>query len=85
MEYNNPYIIRLFSYQKEGIAKGRKYNVSEISTKIRTQLSDNSKDKLMQIYQFKDKTTLEKAIKYCKEKSGGEIDNWCYKINKKEL
>lgn len=71
--------------QEDGIKKGKKFNISEISKKIRTQLSDWSKDKLMQIYQFQDKTILDKAIKYCKEKAGGEIDNWCYKINRKEL
>ena len=71
--------------QVEGIKKGKKYNISEISKKIRTQLSDVSIDKLIQTYQFKDKIILDKAIKYCKEKAGGEIDNWCYKINRKEL
>jgi hypothetical protein len=71
--------------QKDGISKGRKYNVSEIANKIVNQLNEYTQEKLIQMYQFKDKTTLEKAIKYCKEKAGGEIDNWCYKINKKEL
>jgi hypothetical protein len=71
--------------QKEGIVKGRKYNVSKIANKIITQLNEYNEDKLIQMYQFKDKATLDKAIKYCKDKAGGEIDNWCYKINKKEL
>lgn len=82
----NEIIKKMFLFiQEDGIKKGKKFNISEITKKIRTQLSDWSKDKLMQIYQFKDKTILEKAIKYCKEKAGGEIDNWCYKINRKEL
>ncbi len=76
----------MFLYiQKEWETKGRKYNISEISKKIIIQLSDLSTEKLMKIYQFQDKAILDKAIKYCQTKGGGEIDNWCYKINKKEF
>jgi hypothetical protein len=76
----------MFLYiQKEGITKGRKYNVSEISRKIINQFNTKSQESLMQEYNFNDIITLKKAIQYNNDKAGGEIDNWCYKINKKEF